>query len=106
MVPAAMVARCTWAACYCGELSLMPSRSVNAMYPTVHRAHVLPPTAWLRVASAVEDEAYRACGAPLRNSSFFIITFCYYLDHKLVKTKTHKMKLVGFNAPLVLFSLY
>ena len=38
-----------------------PSRSVNAMYPTVNREHVVPLPAWLRVASAGHDEAFLWC---------------------------------------------
>ena len=54
-----MGARYTRAACYGAEVSLVaPSRSVNAMYPTVTREHVVPLPAWLWVASAGHDEAF------------------------------------------------
>jgi hypothetical protein len=53
----ATVARCTRAASYGGELSLVaPSRLVNAMYPTVNREHVLRLASWRGVASGGQRE--------------------------------------------------
>ena len=54
--------RCTRAASYGGELSLVaPSRSVNAMYPTVNREHVLRLASWRAVASGGQGEAFLWC---------------------------------------------
>ena len=64
------MARCTRAASYGGELSLVaPSRSVNAMYPTVNREHVLRVPSWRGVASGGQREAFLWCGCPRRAAS-------------------------------------
>ena len=56
------MARCTRAASYGGELSLVaPSHSVNAMYPTVNREHVLRLASWHGVASGGQREAFLWC---------------------------------------------